>query len=101
MTAELVAALGTADAGAFLAARCVGRHTLHDPRNEHESPAALRARHPAALGVRLGCPCTTSCAELLDKVVRGCAGWGVGGSGRSVELPGLALDLVDAGCCVN
>ena len=87
MSADLAAALGTADAGAFLAARCVGRHTLHDPRNEHESPADLRARHLLALGVCAGCPCTTSCAAVLDTLPAASRGgvW----AGRSVELPGL------------
>ena len=89
------AALGTADAAVFLNARCVGLHDLHDPRGEHESPAALRVRHTAALGVCRGCPCTTSCADLLDTLPLLARGgvW----SGRSVELPGLTIHLSTAG----
>ena len=87
MTVQFVGALGTADAGVFLAAPCTGRHALFDPRGEGEPPADLRARHLAAVGVCRRCPCTTSCAVLLDTLPVAARGgvW----AGRSLELPDL------------
>ena len=66
MMVQLFSALGTADAGVFLAAPCTGRHTLFDPRGDAEPADDLQARHLAAMRVCAGCPCTTSCGVLLD-----------------------------------
>lgn len=81
--------LGTADAGVFLHARCVGSYALHDPREAGELPADLRARHLLALAECSGCPCTGPCAALLDTLppaVRGGV-W----AGRSLDLPELTI----------